>query len=110
MSSALRGRWLIRRAEYRLLVPYQTPFLSSPPHNYTLAMGPSCSSYIVLFNPQGAPGPTILTTAQSFNMDHKRLRQGSTVTPYPDPANIYRRLAISDPGDNMFEDVYLRDM
>ena len=57
-------------------------------------MAPIHSSYIVPFNPQGAPGPTILTT----------------MTPYPDLANIYRRLAISDPGDDMFEDLYLSDL
>jgi hypothetical protein len=68
------------------------------------------TSYIVPFNPLGAPGPTILAAAQSFNRDFKRLRRGSAVTPYPDPANIYRRSAISDPGDDMFEDVYLRDL
>jgi hypothetical protein len=73
-------------------------------------MAPSHSSYIVPFDPQGAPGLTILTAAQSFNRDFKRLRQGSAITPYPDPANIYRRSAIADPGDDMFEDVYLRDL
>jgi hypothetical protein len=73
-------------------------------------MSPSRTSYIVPFDPHGAPGPTILTAAQSFNRDFKRLRHGSAVTPYPDPANIYRRSAIADPGDDMFEDVYLRDL
>jgi hypothetical protein len=68
------------------------------------------SSYIVPFDPHGAPGSTILTAAQSFNRDFKRLRWGSAVSPYPDPANIYRQSAISDPGDDMFEDVYLRDL
>jgi hypothetical protein len=73
-------------------------------------MAPLHTSYIVPFDPQGAPGPTILTTTQSFNRDFKRLRQGSAVTPYPDLANVYRRSAIADPGDDMFEDVYLRDL
>jgi hypothetical protein len=31
-------------------------------------------------------------------------------SPYPDPATIYRRSAISDPEDDMFEDIYLADM
>jgi hypothetical protein len=73
-------------------------------------MAPSRTSYIIPFDPSGAPGPTILTAAQSFNRDFKRLCRGSAVTPYPDPANIYHHSAISDPGDDMFEDVYLRDL
>jgi hypothetical protein len=73
-------------------------------------MAPSHTSYIVPFDPHGAPGTTILTAAQFFNRDFKRLRRGSAVTPYPDPANVYRRLAISDPRDDMFEDVYLSDL
>jgi hypothetical protein len=73
-------------------------------------MSPIHSSYIVPFDPHGNPGVTILTAAQSFNKDYKRLRRGSAVTPYPDLANIYRRSATSDPGNDMFEDVYLRDL
>jgi hypothetical protein len=42
--------------------------------------------------------------------DFNRLRRGSAVTPYPDPANIYHRSAITNPGDDMFEDVYLLDL
>jgi hypothetical protein len=68
------------------------------------------TSYLVPFDPLGNPGVTILTAAQSFNRDFKRLRRGSAVTPYLDPANIYRRSAITDPGNDMFDDVYLRDL
>jgi hypothetical protein len=68
------------------------------------------SSYIVPFDPLGNPLGTLLTTAQRYNQGFKRLLRGSAVHPYPDPATIYRRLAISDPGDDMFEDVYLGDM
>jgi hypothetical protein len=79
-------------------------------------MAPICSgytartSYIVPFNPHGAPGPTILTVAQSFNRDCKRLRWGSAITPYPDAANVYCWSVISDPRNDMFEDLYLRDL
>jgi hypothetical protein len=79
-----------------------TPLLS--------AMAPIHNSYIVPFDPFGAPGPTVLTTTQGFNRMFKRLRQGSAETPYPDVASIYCQSAISDPGDDMFEDLYLGDM
>ena len=39
-----------------------------------------CNSYIVPFNPLGAPGPTILTAAQNYNRAFKCLKRGSTVT------------------------------
>jgi hypothetical protein len=32
------------------------------------------------------------------------------VAPYPDPATIYHQLVIADPGDDMFEDMFLSDM
>jgi hypothetical protein len=32
------------------------------------------------------------------------------VIPYPDPATIYHWSVIADPGDDMFEDIYLCDM
>ena len=73
-------------------------------------MAPIRTSYIIPFNPQGAPGPTILTAAQSFNRDFKRLCWGSSVTLYPDPVNVYRWSAISDPRDDMFDDLYLGDL
>jgi hypothetical protein len=53
---------------------------------------------------------TILTAAQRYNRGFKRIKRGSSVAPYPDPATIYCQLAIADPGDNMFEDVYMGDM
>jgi hypothetical protein len=69
-----------------------------------------CNSYIVPFDPLGAPGPTILTTTQGFNKMFKRLRRGSVVSLYPDVSSIYRQSAVSNPGDDMFEDLYLGDM
>jgi hypothetical protein len=68
------------------------------------------SSYIVLFNPLGNPLGTILTAAQRYNWGFKRIKRGSAVAPYPDPATIYHQSAISDPGDDMFEDVYMGDL
>ena len=73
-------------------------------------MAPIHSSYIVLFDPVRAPLPTILTTTQEYNKGFKHIKQGLSVTPYPDPATIYCQLAISDPGDDMFEDIYLDDL
>jgi hypothetical protein len=73
-------------------------------------MAPIRNSYIVPFDPLGAPGPTILTAAQEYNKMFKHLKWGSAVTPYPDPATVYHRLAISNPGDDMFKDLYLADM
>jgi hypothetical protein len=68
------------------------------------------SSYIVLFDPLGNPLGTILTAAQRYNRGFKRIKRGSAVAPYPDPATIYRWLAIDCPGDDMFEDIYIGDM
>ena len=68
------------------------------------------SSYIVPFDPLGNPLGTILTAAQRYNRGFKRIKRGSAVAPYPDPATIYRRSAIDCPGDDMFEDIYLGDM
>jgi hypothetical protein len=68
------------------------------------------SSYIVPFNPLGNPLGTILTAAQRYNRSFKHIKRGSSTSPYPDLATIYHRLAISDPEDNMFEDIYLGDM
>jgi hypothetical protein len=53
---------------------------------------------------------TILTATQRYNWGFKGIKRGSAVAPYPDPATIYRWLAISDPGDDMFEDIYMGDM
>jgi hypothetical protein len=73
-------------------------------------MAPIHNLYIISFNPLGTLGPTILTTAQKFNKMYKHIKWGSSVTPYPDLATIYCRLVISNPGDDMFEDIYLDDM
>jgi hypothetical protein len=73
-------------------------------------MAPIHSSYVVLFNPLGALLPTILTTAQLYNNMHKCIKRGSSVTPYPDPATIYRWLVIVNPGDDMFKELYLDDL
>jgi hypothetical protein len=69
---------------------------------------PQC--YIVPFDPLGNPLGTILTAAQRYNWCFKHIKRGSLTTPYPDPATIYHHSAISDPEDNMFEDIYLGDM
>jgi hypothetical protein len=68
------------------------------------------NSYIVPFDPLGNPLGTILTATQRYNQGFKCIKRGLSTTPYPDPAIIYRRSAISNPGDNMFTDVYLSDM
>jgi hypothetical protein len=68
------------------------------------------NSYIIPFDPLGNPLGTILTAAQRYNWGFKCIRRGSAVALYPDPTTIYCRLAISDPGDDMFEDIYLGDM
>ena len=68
------------------------------------------NSYIVPFDPLGNPLGMILTTAQCYNRGFKCLRRGLAVSPYPDPATIYRCLAISNPGDDMFADIFLGDM
>jgi hypothetical protein len=68
------------------------------------------SSYIVPFDPLGNPLGMILTAAQRYNRDFKRIKRGSAVAPYPDPATIYRQSAISDLADDMFKDIYLGDM
>jgi hypothetical protein len=67
-------------------------------------------SYIVPFDPLGAPGPTILTTTQNYNRGFKCLKWGSVMTPYPDLAEVYCWSAIPNPGDDMFEDLWLHDM
>ena len=68
------------------------------------------NSYLVPFNPLRAPGPTILTTTQEFNREFKRLKQGSSMNPYPNPANVYQQSALTNPGDDMFDDLYLNDL
>ena len=50
------------------------------------------------------------TAAQRYNRGFKRIKRGSAIAPYPDPATIYRRSALCDPADDMFEDVYLSDL
>ena len=52
----------------------------------------------------------VLTATQRYNQGFKRIKWGSAVAPYPDPATIYRRSVICDPADDMFEDGYLSDM
>ena len=91
-----------------LLVPYQHPLLSSLTSHTTMPALPN--SYIVPFDPFGNPLGTILTAAQRYNRGFKCIKRGSAVAPYPDPATIYRRSALCDPDDDMFEDVYLSDM
>jgi hypothetical protein len=68
------------------------------------------SSYIVPFDPFGNPGGTILSAAQRYNQAFKRVQRGSSTSPYPDTTLVYGRSAISCPGDDMFEDLYLSDM
>jgi hypothetical protein len=68
------------------------------------------NSYIDPFDPLGNPLGMILTVAQHYNRGFKCIKRGSSMSPYPDPATIYRWLAISDPEDDMFEDIYLVDM
>ena len=68
------------------------------------------TSYIVPFDPLGNPLGTILTAAQRYNRGFKRIKRGSAIAPYPDPATIYRRSALCDPADDMFEDIYLSDL
>ena len=47
------------------------------------------TSYIVPFDPLGNPLGTILTAAQHYNQGFKRIKRGSAVAPYPNPATIY---------------------
>jgi hypothetical protein len=68
------------------------------------------NSYIIPFNPLGNPLGTILTAAQRYDRGFKRIKQGSSTSPYPNPVSIYHRSAISDPGNDMFKDIYLADM
>jgi hypothetical protein len=68
------------------------------------------SSYIIPFDPLGNPLGTILIAAQRYNQGFKCIKRGSAVAPYPDPATIYCRLAISDPGDDMFANIYMGDL
>ena len=68
------------------------------------------TSYIVPFDPLGNPLGTIPTAAQSYNRGFKCIKRGSAIAPYPDPATIYRWSALSDPEDNMFEDIYMSDL
>jgi hypothetical protein len=68
------------------------------------------NSYIIPFDPLGNPLGTLLTAAQRYNRGFKRIKRGSVMSPYPDPACVYRRSVISDLGDDMFKDVYLGDM
>jgi hypothetical protein len=65
------------------------------------------SSYIIPFDPLGNPLGTILTAAQHYNRGFKRIKRGSVVAPYPDPATIYHQSVIADPEDDMFADVYM---
>ena len=58
-------------------------------------MAPICNSHLVLFNPLGTPGPTILTAAQNYNKPYKHLKWGSAVSPYPDPVMVYHQLVVS---------------
>jgi hypothetical protein len=68
------------------------------------------NSSIIPFNPLGNPLGTILTTTQLYNRGFKRIKRGSAMSPYPNPATIYHRSVISDPGDDMFANVYMSDM
>jgi hypothetical protein len=95
----------------QLLAPYQHPLLSSLlSHNTLSTMSPIHNSYIIPFKPIVAHGPTILTAAQEHNREFKDLKQGSLTNPYPDPLTVYRRSALTNPGDDMFEDLYLNDL
>jgi hypothetical protein len=68
------------------------------------------NSYIVPFNPLGNPLGTILTATQRYNWGFEGIKQGSAMSPYPNPTTIYHCSAISDPEVDMFTDVYLSDM
>jgi hypothetical protein len=68
------------------------------------------TSYIMPFDPLGNPLGTILTATQRYNWGFKRIKRGSAVAPYPNPTTIYCWSAISDLGDDMFEDIYMGDM
>jgi hypothetical protein len=111
LRGVIRITWgVIDKAGFnQLLVPHQSQ-LSSLPFHSTLSMPAIRSSFIVPFNPLGNLGGTLVTAAQWYNHNFKRIKRGSTVSPYPDPASIYWRSALSDPKDNMFEDIYLNDI
>ena len=68
------------------------------------------SSYIVLFDPLGNPLGTILIAAQRYNRGFKRIKRGSAVVPYPDPATIYCQLALCDLENDTLEDIYWSDL
>ena len=93
-----------------LLVPYQHPLFPPPSLHITPTMSPNHNSYIVPFNPLRAHGPTILTAAQEHNWEFKCLKRGSLTNPYLDPVTVYRWSALTDPGDDMFDNLYLNDL
>jgi hypothetical protein len=89
-----------------LLVPHQSP-LSSLSFLSTPTMPAICSSFIVLFNPLGNLGGTLITAAQWYNHNFKRIKRGLSVSPYPNLATVYQRSVLSNPEDDMFEDLIL---
>jgi hypothetical protein len=96
----------------RLLVPYQPPFLSSPPHNsyHKQCLEPSVTHTLfplILSVTRGEPSclpPNAITGASSVS------KGGRPSIHIPTPLFVYHRSVISCPGDNMFEDLYLNDM
>jgi hypothetical protein len=90
----------------QLFIPYQSPLFS-----LLLSIMPAIHNlYIVPFDPLGTPLPTILTATQNYNKMFKQIQWGLSATPYPDLVMVYRWSVISNPGDDMFEDLYLDDM
>jgi hypothetical protein len=71
---------------------------------------PRTNNVLAMYWVSTSPFAPSVTAAQRYNQGFKRIKRGSAVVPYPDPATIYRRSAIADPGDDMFEDIYMGDM
>jgi hypothetical protein len=95
----------------RLFVPHQSPLvLFSLSLSTNTSNASPYSSNIVSFNPLGNPQGTMFTMAQRYNHNFKHIKRGSSVSPYPEVASVYRRSVLSDLEDDMFEDLYLDDM
>jgi hypothetical protein len=93
----------------RLLVPHQSPLLSSQPIAF-LPMPVIRNTYSVPFDPINNSEGEYATAKMSFNRQKFRTKRGSAISSYPSFADVYKRSERIVADGDTFEDLMLDDM